>query len=406
MNPFPLIGAELRRSWPGALALFAVMAFAIAMGVTVIAQERALRQGSARAADDFDLLIGAPGSETQLVLTGVYLQESALPLMPDTVWSELARRNGVTWAAPLVFGDTWRGRPVIGTTADFVTRGGKRTPEAGRLFQADHEAVVGSDVPLAIGAGVVTSHGHSRDDGRALPGEARHEGHELIVVGRMPRTGTPYDRAILAPIEAVWEAHGLARGRPDRDARIGPPWPEATGDAPVIVVKAASVADAYRLRAAFRGGRTMAVFPAEVLVQLYGALADVKAVMAAMALATQALVFVSVLVCVFALASARRRDIAVLRAIGAPRAFVFAVVWLGVCLLVCAAALAGIAMGYVATAGASALLSERFGFMLNARIGPDEWAMTALAAVLGALLALVPAAAAYRGSVVTGLRGG
>ncbi|WP_406857694.1 FtsX-like permease family protein [Alsobacter sp. KACC 23698] len=166
------------------------------------------------------------------------------------------------------------------------------------------------------------------------------------------------------------------------------------------------MADAYRLRAAFRGGRTMAVFPAEVLVQLYGALADVKAVMAAMALATQALVFVSVLVCVFALASARRRDIAVLRSIGAPRGFVFAVVWLGVSLLVCAAALAGMAMGFVATAGASALLSARFGIVLNARIGPDEWAMMALAAALGALLALVPALAAYRGSVVTGLRGG
>lgn len=405
MNPWPLIGAELRRSWLGALALFAVMAFAIAIGVTVTAQERALRQGSARAADDFDLLVGAPGSETQLVLTGVYLQESALPLMPDAVWSELARRNGVAWAAPLAFGDTWRGRPVVGTIADFVTRGGKRQLQLGRVFAAENEAVVGWDVPLALGTTIVTSHGHSREDGRALPGEARHDGHDLTVVGRMPPTGTPYDRAILVPIESVWETHGLARGRPEGDARIGSPWPDATGDAPVIVVKAASVADAYRLRAAFRGGRTMAVFPAEVLVQLYGALADVKAVMAAMALATQALVFVSVLVCVFALAAARRRDIAVLRAIGAPRGYVFAVVWLGVSLLVCAAALAGMALGFGATAGTSALLSERFGFVLNARLGPNEWAMTGLAAAFGVLLAMVPAFAAYRQSVVSGLRG-
>ena len=405
MNPLPLVFAELRRSWPGALALLLVVAVAVALGVAVTAQERALRQGSARAADDFDLLIGAPGSEAQLVLSAVYLQEGALPLMAPGVWEDLSRFNGVAWAAPLVFGDTWRGRPVVGTTAAFVTRGGKRGIVEGRLFQAEGEAVVGADLPLALGAKLTLSHGHSREDGRALPGEARHDGHELLVVGRAERTGTPYDRAILVPVETLWEAHGLPTGRPSESQGIGPPWPEATGSAPAIVVKAATVADAYRLRAAFRsGGRTLGVFPAEVLVQLYATLADVKAILAAMAFVTQALVLTAVLVCVFAVAATRRRLVAVLRAMGAPRLFVFSVVWAGVSVLLAGGVVVGLGLGAILATGASGLLANRLGFTLSGTIGPPEWGMAAGVAALGIVLAVLPALSSYRQSVAEGLR--
>ena len=61
-NPLPVVMADYRRNRLLLAITFALIALAVAIGVGVIAQERALRQGSARAADDFDLLIGAPGS--------------------------------------------------------------------------------------------------------------------------------------------------------------------------------------------------------------------------------------------------------------------------------------------------------------------------------------------------------
>ena len=73
MNPFPLVVAELRRHRLGASAVVALIALAVALGVALGAQESALRRASARAADRFDLVVGAPGSPTQLVLTTVYL---------------------------------------------------------------------------------------------------------------------------------------------------------------------------------------------------------------------------------------------------------------------------------------------------------------------------------------------
>ena len=49
----------------------------------------------------------------------------------------------------------------------------------------------------------------------------RHEVAGARVVGRLPRFGSAWDRAILVPIEAVWEVHGLGNGHAE-DGRIGP----------------------------------------------------------------------------------------------------------------------------------------------------------------------------------------
>ena len=56
--------ADLRRFWSGALAVVVLIALSVALSVTVTLQERAVRLGSARAAEKFDLLVGAAGSET------------------------------------------------------------------------------------------------------------------------------------------------------------------------------------------------------------------------------------------------------------------------------------------------------------------------------------------------------
>ncbi|TXH81844.1 MAG: ABC transporter permease, partial [Rhizobium sp.] len=73
--------ADLRRFWSGALAVVVLIALSVALSVTVTLQERAVRLGSARAAEKFDLLVGAAGSETQLALSAVFLQPAPLPLM-------------------------------------------------------------------------------------------------------------------------------------------------------------------------------------------------------------------------------------------------------------------------------------------------------------------------------------
>ena len=64
MNPLILIKGELRRSFGGILALALVLALSLSLGVGVSMTERAVRQGTARAGDAFDLLVGAQGSSS------------------------------------------------------------------------------------------------------------------------------------------------------------------------------------------------------------------------------------------------------------------------------------------------------------------------------------------------------
>ena len=110
MNPWPVVIADLRALRWVAWVVPMLVAITVAVGVAVSAQEAALRRASAHAADDFDLLIGGPGSQTQLVLTAIYLQPAALPLIDGSIVNALASDARVRAAAPIAFGGAERDR--------------------------------------------------------------------------------------------------------------------------------------------------------------------------------------------------------------------------------------------------------------------------------------------------------
>ena len=433
MNPFPMVLADLRALRWTAPAIVLLVALAIATGVAIGAQERALRHGSATAANDFDLIIGAPGSQTQLLMSAVYLQPDALPLIDGRLLNTLFKDERVAQVAPIAFGDVSRGYPIVGTTAAFASRWDRIKPSEGRLFAAEGEAVLGADVLYQMSDTITPSHGvagHTAKPGQADAEEDghKHEGHGYTVVGRLPRLGSPWDRAILVPIESVWEVHGLGNGHASDEERSDSPFwkqgsttgtgPVATEDGiglpfegkrvpgvPAIVVKPKSVAGAYALRGQYRQGGTMAFFPAEVLVSLYGALGDIRDILVAASALNTVLILASVLLLLLAVAGLRRRRYAVLRALGAPRAYVMLVVWLGMVALIALGCLLGLGLGALGTQAVSGLVAERTGLLLSPAIGLGEVLPALGLALIGSLFALVPAALSYHQPVVDGLRG-
>ena len=430
MNPFPMVLADLRALRWTALAIVALVALAVAIGVAIGAQERAIRRSSAVAADDFDLLIGAPGSQTQLVMSTIYLRPDALPLADGRLLNTLLKDERVAQVAPIAFGDISRGYAIVGTTAAFAGRWGRLQPIEGRLFVAEGEAVLGVDVAYRLGDTVAPSHGVA---GHALrPGEVdeeeaghRHEGHGYTAVGRLPRLGSPWDRAILVPIESVWEVHGLGNGhapeqpgnpfwgkasgtgenRPSGEARIGLPFEgQRVPGVPAIVVKPRSVAGAYALRAQYRQGGTMAFFPAEVLVTLYRALGDVRNILVVASTLNAVLILAAVILLLVAVAGLRRRRYAVLRALGAPRAYVMLVIWLGMALLIGAGCLLGLGLGALATKAISGLVEAQTGLRLSFTLEGQEMLQVLLLFATGSAISLLPALLSYRTPVVAGLR--
>jgi putative ABC transport system permease protein len=414
MNPWPMIKADLRQLGWVAGAVAALIAAAVAVDVALLGLERGMRAGATRAADDFDLLIGAPGSPAQLVLSTVYLEPEALPVTGGDLLAELGRDPRVAAVAPLVLGDIAGGYPVVGTTAAFAGRFGRLAPTEGRLFAAIGEAVVGADAALPLGGTVMPSHAPRYAGlplGRVGAEEKnhRHGGPGLAIVGRMARTGTAWDRAVLVPVEAVWQAHGLGTGHAAAEA-LGPPFDAgAIPGVSALVVKPRSAADAYALRARYgQGGRgaTMALFPAEVLVGLYRRIGSARDLMLAVNALNGALLLAVITVLLIAVGGLRRQRYAALRALGAPPRYILAASWGGAALLAGSGAALGLVLGWLAVAAlAGPLLAARTGLALAGGpvAGDALWALGA--ALAASVLALVPAVLAYRVSVADGLRG-
>lgn len=428
--------SDLRRLWAGSLVVVLLIALATGLGVAVTLQERAIRLGSARAADRFDLVIGAAGSETQLVLSAVFLQPSPLPLMPGEVLAKLAADPRVAWVAPIGFGDQFASYPIVGTTTALIANATAGFAE-GALFATEGDAVIGSAVELSIGAEIKPMHGAVGEGGHTHTEIAYH------VTGRLKPTGTAWDRAILVPIQAVWHLHGLgdddeshetgpaASDGPqhdhahqpasaadasahaddhdhhagiDADAPIDETWSDHVPGLPAVLVKPKTIADAYKLRQEYRSGTTLGIFPGEVLTNLYATLGDVKQILLAVATGAQVLVAASLMLVTVMHIGQRRRQIGALRAFGAPRLSVFAIVWLELIVLFVAGIGAGFVAGYGAAIVAAQAVTRQSGFILPVEFGRADAQLAVYLCLFAAILAALPALLAYRQSPAAALR--
>ncbi len=412
--PAVLVGALVMRGFrPGALVLamlwrfrwanllfVSLIAISVGIGIGLLAQERGLRRATAASADKFDLVIAAPGSEMTLLLAAVYLQPTDVPLLSGEVFETVAGHDNVDLAAPLAFGDSFRDSPVIGTTGAFVRHLSDNRIE-GRIFASSHEAVVGARAAAGLGETIVPAHGH----GDAADAHA-HDA-EITVVGRMRPTGTPWDKAILVPVEQIWEVHGLANGHaPAAPDHIGPPFdPAYFPGTPAIIVHAKNLWANYALRSEFDSDqRMMAFFPGTVLAQLHALMGDIRQVMSIMSLTAQVLVAASVLTGLVILIRLFRRQLALLRALGAPARFVFSVVWSYAGTLLMLGAGLGLPVGQIATWVLSRVVTQRTDIHVLSPLGWPEFHFVAAFVSLSAVFALLPALTMLRQPIVPSLR--
>lgn len=411
MNPLPILRAQINSARTTFVLIVLLIAVAVGLGVAASVIERSLRDGSAKAADAFDLLVAAPGSQSQVVLTTVFLQAAAIPLIPGETLERLRREPGVVYAAPIGFGDRLGRNPMVGSSADLITRGGAAPLSEGRVFATDHEAVLGSAVSLKLGAEFAAQHGlasQAGDDDDEEEGEEAHAhaGYKFTAVGRMARTGTPWDQAIVVPIEAVWQVHGFNNGHAQGETRIGPPWEASDAPGvPAIVVKPKSVGDAYRLRAKYRTGGTMALFPAEVLIDMYAAMGNARDVLTLVATITQVLVVCAVILAITASLEGQRQRLAVLRALGASRLYLLTAIWLYAGLMVVIGAAVGLGVGWGLAQAIATWLSQRTSTALSVNLAAADIQLLGILLLVGLAGALIPAWRAYRQPVAPALRG-
>ncbi len=165
MNPLPVAFAMMRRHAVICGAFVFLIALAVGTGGAITAQERALRHGSARAADPFPLIVAAPGSQTDLLLKVVFLQPGSVELLEGEPLKRLMAEDRADFVAPIGFGDSFEGDPIVGTIPaliDHLAAGALQ----GRVFSNALEAVAGATSPLKIGDTFHAAHGHGPEGGK------------------------------------------------------------------------------------------------------------------------------------------------------------------------------------------------------------------------------------------------
>ena len=274
--------------------------------------------------------------------------------------------------------------------------------------------MIGAEVAEALGyrlgQRVTLSHGAG-----VIPG-ADHADKPFTVVGVLARTGTPVDRTLHISLEAMEATHlDWIGGAPLPAVKITAEEAQKFDLAPKLVTAAliglknrVAVFAVQRAVAEYAGEPLMAVLPGVALDELW----DVVGV--GVGVGEKALLGMSAMVGVVSLAgliavvlaglNERRRELAVLRAVGAaPRHVLFVLAAEGG-----AVTLLGVALGTLATAVSIALagpwVQMRFGIGLKLSAPTvEQWLLLGAVVLAGFLASLVPGWRAYRLSLADGL---
>ena len=389
MTVMRLALAYARRRPLSTLLVVVLLAIGVATVTLTLLLSRELADRLTRDAAGIDLVVGAKGSPLQIVLAGVYHVDVPPGNIPLAAVAELRANPLVRQVIPLALGDSFRGFRIVGTEPALVAHYGA-TLRDGRLWQAPLEAVVGSAVAAATGIGVggefAGAHGLAEGGGEHF--EARFR-----VTGVLAPTGTVLDRLVLTALDSVWAVHEH-HGEAPHDEHEAEPEREVTL---ALVRYASPLAAATLPRAIDRNTALVAASPAYEtarLMTVFGAGLDLIRAFALL------LVAASGLMLFVALAQAledRRYDLAILRALGASRRKVAAVLLLESFALTLAGTAAGVALAHAAALGIGLVVPAAAPLAAAAqRWVPEEWAVVALALGAGILAALWPAWRAMR----------
>lgn len=395
----------------------AMTIISVALGVALISAVLTLREQTQKRFEEegqaFDLVVGAKGNPLQLVLSTVYFLDAPTGNMALEDFEKIRELEDVVAAFPVSMGDTFKGYRIVGTDRalmDFEW-GGRRpyTLEEGRYFEKDYEAVIGAavaqDTGLKPGATFIGTHGFVE-----MQGAHAHEDKPYTVVGVMERSGTPNDRAIFCNLESVWDIHDHG----DEHEECDDPTHDHSHDhghdhgreITAGLIKLASPALRFEYKDSIdKSFNVMAAVPVNEIQKLYEQLlGTAKAVLLAIGYLVVVISSMSILIGLYMSILQRKRDLAVMRALGATRGEIFGAVIIEAFWVTVLGLVAGWALGSMVCYALGLYLAERLGFHVSA-LSFSADLITAYSAVLlmGLVAGILPAWQAYRTDIARDL---
>ncbi|MDM1716289.1 ABC transporter permease [Thiopseudomonas alkaliphila] len=396
--------------------------FAIAVSVCLLlAVERVrteTRVSFANTISGTDLVVGARSGSINLLLYSVFRLGNATNNIRWSSFIQWQQHPQVKWAIPLSLGDSHKGYRVLGTSEDYFTHyqyGRKQhlALQAGEFFsdQQPFQLVLGAEVAerlgYQLGDSVVLAHGISRVS------LVQHDDKPFTVTGILQRTGTPVDRTLhisLAGMEAIhldWQ-HGMpARGA----ARLTAEQVQQMDLTPRSITAALlglnSKVASFSVQRAINqwpDEPLQAIIPGVALQELWGLMSSAEQALFIISLLVVLTGLIGMLTAILASLNERRREMAVLRSVGARPWHIASLLMLEALLLAGAGVILGVALLIIGILVLQQPIQTHYGIYLPlSGLSLREWLLLAGIMLAAMLMALLPAGRAYRLSLNDGL---
>ncbi|MDX2203804.1 MAG: ABC transporter permease [Hyphomicrobiaceae bacterium] len=406
---------SLRNRW--LTALLTVIAISLSTGLLVGVEKvrTGARQSFADTISGTDLIVGARSGAIQLLLYSVFRIGNATNNIGWTTYEDIARHPDVAWSVPLSLGDSHKGFRVLGTSQEFFARYKYRGTQAlrfaaGKPFADLFDAVIGADVAGALGYRlgdrIVLAHG------LGSVSFVEHDDKPFRVAGVLEKTGTPVDRTVhvsLAGIEAIhvdWQSGGRIPGQSvTADEVRGMDLKPQTITAAMVGLK--SRLATFRVQRAineYRREPLSAIIPGAALQELWELLGTAETALAAVSVMVVVTALIGMVTMILTTLNERRREMAILRSVGAGPGTVLGLLVAEAAALTAAGVVLGPCLLYLALALLQPYIDSTYGLNI-ALAAPSGREMAMLGSILaaGVLAGLLPALRAYRLSLADGM---
>jgi len=392
----------------------------IAAAIMLFVGVENLRQGARasfeRTISDTDVIVGARSSPINLVLYSVFQIGDPTNNVTWKTYQDVRSRSDVAWAVPISLGDTHRGFRVIGTTPGYFEHykyadSQSLTYAEGELFEDLFDVVLGAQVArelgYQLGDNITLSHGLGKTS------FVNHEDKPFKIVGILKPTGTPVDRSVLTSLGAIEAIHkGWQDGTPTALSRLATPerlremtlTPESIT---AMFVGATSRVRTLRLQRdlnTYEAEPLQAVIPGVALSQLWNVVSVIEKVLAIISAFVIAVGLIGILTSILTTLNERRREMAILRALGARGRHVFTLLVSEAALLAFIGSVLGLTCLYGLLWLSRPFLETRFNISaLQTWPGGFDLMVVGGVTLTAALLGSIPAFLALKRSLADGL---
>lgn len=415
MAIFSLAWKSLMNRRSTALLTITSIALSVALLVGVERLRTEARESFANTLSGTDLIVGARSGPVQLLLYAVFRIGDATNNISWQSYQDIAAHPKVSWTVPIALGDSHRGFRVLGTTPAYFDhyRYARNRPleiAEGQRFSDLYDAVVGAEVAAKLGYeiddSIIVAHGASDVS------FARHDDKPFRVVGILARTGTPVDRTVHVSLEAIEAIHvDWQSGAPIPGVAVSAEQARAMDLTPNAIT--AALVGLKSKIATFQVQRFVNDYPEEPLSAVLPGVA-LSQLWNLIGIAENALLIVSAFVVVVGLfgmltalltsLNERRREMAILRSVGARPGHVFALIMGEALVLTLLGVLFGLSLLYLLLLVGQPIIESRFGLFIEIG-GLSNYESILLGAVVAAgfLVGSIPSYRAYRLSLADGL---